>query len=98
VGADSIAATAALLTSELATNAVVHAGSPYTIEAQWQQPLFRVDVLDSMVSTTLRLRASDQPGPGGWGLRLVDRLSHAWGVTECGDHKAVWFDLDSRFP
>jgi hypothetical protein len=29
----------------------------------------------------------------GWGLFLVQRLAHSWGVKEDEDSKRVWFEL-----
>jgi hypothetical protein len=47
VGAKSLAATATLLVSELATNAVLHVGEPYRFVAVWRPPLFQVNVVDA---------------------------------------------------
>jgi hypothetical protein len=92
VGADRVVEDATLLVSELATNAVVHAGKPYTMVACWHPPLFRVEVIDAAPAPDLEAR---QPGAtGGWGLQIVERLAHAWGVDDRGDHKAVWFDVE----
>ena len=30
---------------------------------------------------------------GGWGLFLVERLAHRWGVAQDGDATRVWFEL-----
>lgn len=46
VDADPLAESAALLVSDLATNAVVHVGEPYRMAARWRPPRFRVDMLD----------------------------------------------------
>jgi anti-sigma regulatory factor (Ser/Thr protein kinase) len=84
----------ALLVSELATNAVVHAGSRYAVVASWQPPTLRVDVLDNN-STRPRVRQPQLDGlPGGRGLQLVQQLANVWGVTSASDHKSVWFALD----
>ncbi len=98
VGARSVADTAALLVSELAANAVIHAREPFTITATWRPPLFRVDVLDPVLSAMPRMRQEHEPGPGGRGLRIVHYLSHEWGVVTGGGNKAVWFDLDAGTP
>lgn len=80
---------AALLVSELVSNAVQHG-----IGAIW----LRIDV----ETNGLRVEVSDQgnvavaprpmPGAhGGWGLRIVDQLADDWGVLEGSTR--VWFRL-----
>jgi hypothetical protein len=45
------------------------------------------------VSPDARLRSSETPSLGGMGLRIVDRMADAWGVT--GDHDtSIWFELN----
>ncbi len=39
------------------------------------------------------VRTTDVDVPGGQGMRLVDRLSSAWGVQLDATGKAVWFRL-----
>jgi hypothetical protein len=35
-----------------------------------------------------------QPGAdGGWGLRLVERLTTQWGVLRCASGKVVWCEM-----
>jgi anti-sigma regulatory factor (Ser/Thr protein kinase) len=35
------------------------------------------------------------PGPGGWGLYLVDQCAARWG-TERGERHCVWLELERR--
>ena len=44
------------------------------------------------VSPDTLLRSSETPSLGGMGLRIVDRMADAWGVS--GDHDtSIWFEL-----
>jgi anti-sigma regulatory factor (Ser/Thr protein kinase) len=92
VNATCIMEVVTLLVSEVATNAVQHAGTPYTMKARWRPPLFRVDVIDFAPPFRRVARRPDQLG--GWGFEFLDRLSHAWGIDDHGDSKAVWFDVE----
>ena len=83
---------AALVLSELATNAVLHAGSPFSIAVRVQDSMLRVAVRDaSPLATTVR--------DGGWiprpmhGLAVIDSLSTHWGVEGTHDGKVVWAEL-----
>lgn len=83
---------AKLLVSELATNAVVHAGSPFSVVVRAEDSRVRVSIRDaSTVTPTLR-----DEGPGavsGRGIRLVAALSADWGVEVTADGKTVWVEL-----
>ncbi len=84
--------TATLLTSELVTNAVVHAGSRIELRLARQEDLVRFEVED---------HGGGDPEPrqpaleemSGRGLALVETLSNAWGVEPVDSGKAVWFEL-----
>ena len=44
------------------------------------------------VSPDALLHSSETPSLGGMGLRIVDRMADAWGIT--GDHAtSIWFEL-----
>ncbi len=86
--------TAILLTSELVSNALLHARTP-------------VDLLLVMASSGLRVEVHDgngrQPAPAaspapldattGRGLMMVEALAGRWGVDGTRDGKTVWFEL-----
>jgi anti-sigma regulatory factor (Ser/Thr protein kinase) len=45
------------------------------------------------VSPDALLHSSETPSLGGMGLRIVDRMADAWGVS--GDHDtSIWFELN----
>ncbi len=89
---------ARLLTSELVTNSIEHAGlrpaDQVRIRANWSGTRLRVDVDDGgKVAGPHGLAGSIKPAPGaesGWGLYLVDRLANRWG-TSSGRY---WFELE----
>jgi anti-sigma regulatory factor (Ser/Thr protein kinase) len=85
---------ASLCLSELVTNAVLHSGA-----AEHDELELRVVLSGQTLRVTVIDRGSgfDPPRPtggdeSGWGLYIVDRLSHAWGV-ERDPHTAVWFEM-----
>ncbi len=70
--------TASLLTTELATNAVVHSGTLYRVTIELGPPNLRVLVEDR--SRTLpRRRPCDPSAISGRGLSMVDTLAVDWG-------------------
>lgn len=86
---------AALLVSELVTNAVVHARSEVDVvlAREGARAVIRVEVADS---------AAGRPAPGafapdtvsGRGMALVDAFASRWGVDSDGDGKRIWFELE----
>ncbi|WP_046386591.1 ATP-binding SpoIIE family protein phosphatase, partial [Kitasatospora aureofaciens] len=83
---------AELLTSELITNALVHAGSPTQLRLFCTRVL-TVEVADRE-SGTPRLRRARNEDEGGRGIHLVNELAHRWGSRRTADGKVVWFELE----
>jgi serine phosphatase RsbU (regulator of sigma subunit)/anti-sigma regulatory factor (Ser/Thr protein kinase) len=85
---------ATLLTSELATNAVLHAHSAFDVRVELAGTQIRVEVADHGGGLTPLAATSDQVD-GGRGLWIVSQLSDRWGV-ESGDNGAnvVWIEID----
>lgn len=85
---------ARLAVSELATNAVVHARTPFTVAVLAEGAGVRIEVEDSS-SILPHPRHYDTMASTGRGLPLVATLSSEFGVypTERGG-KVVWFTLD----
>jgi anti-sigma regulatory factor (Ser/Thr protein kinase) len=85
-----------LLVTELVSNSVRHARSDTV-------------VLRVLVGRSVVLTEVSEEGPGfdpdhsvagkpgtdesGWGLFLVERLAHRWGVSQAEDATKVWFEL-----
>jgi anti-sigma regulatory factor (Ser/Thr protein kinase) len=88
-GADEVAA---LLVSEVATNAVLHARSPMRLSVWCHDGHPRVEVRDDD-PTPPREVVADPMACGGRGMVLVDALASAWGVNRNGRGKTVWFEL-----
>jgi serine phosphatase RsbU (regulator of sigma subunit)/anti-sigma regulatory factor (Ser/Thr protein kinase) len=94
---DSQLETVRLLVTELITNSVKHGDpgdSPVQVSVTMTEGAVRVEVSDAGAGFEPPPRP-DEPleSPSGWGLYLVDRLAHRWGV-ESGGGSAVWFELD----
>lgn len=84
---------AALLLSELATNAILHAESPFSVIVRFDGRRLRVEVGDgSHVGPHVRLH-SVADAPGGHGLRMIETVSTRWGIQPTNHGKRVWFEL-----
>jgi len=86
----------ALMVSELATNALVHAAGGFEVSVERTEGVVRVSVSDGGEGTPV-LQAPPSSEPHGRGLRIVDELSDAWGVSPAADGgghgKSVWFRM-----
>lgn len=90
---------ASLCVSELVTNAVLHAEIGPDDELRLEVRIDEDACLRVMVVDSGRGFEPPQPTAGdesGWGLFIVDRLSHRWGVEREGDATTVWFEMDVR--
>jgi GAF domain-containing protein len=98
---DALVDDAVLLTSELVTNAVLHAGTPVQVTCRIVR-----DERDGAVEIAVLDRRPAQLRPdlphssadaaertSGRGLQLPSQLASAWGVTYSGTAKAVWFRM-----
>jgi anti-sigma regulatory factor (Ser/Thr protein kinase) len=83
---------AELLTSELVTNAVLHAATSVMLTISCRDNTVRVEIGDAGTEMPSLVEV---PDTGGYGLRLVDRMASRWGVEQVpGTGKTVWFELD----
>jgi anti-sigma regulatory factor (Ser/Thr protein kinase) len=80
---------AVLLTSELATNAVVHARTPFRVSVMLDGDLM-IEVADGSEELP-RLESVPIDGERGRGLLLVSRLADRWGSRQEERGKTVWF-------
>ncbi|WP_395759287.1 SpoIIE family protein phosphatase [Streptomyces althioticus] len=93
---------AALVTSELVTNAVVHAGTDVHLTCRLEEDTgaLVVEVADRHPSRAPRDDAAEAPAHDipeyGRGLRLVAALAESWGVTYRAGSKTVWARLPTR--
>lgn len=87
-----------IVVDELATNAVLHARSDFTVRVSLEGRSMLVEVSDAnprspepAVPTTAAL--------SGRGLVMVDRLARSWGVrSQAPRGKTVWAELDVGCP
>jgi PAS domain S-box-containing protein len=90
---------AVVLTSELVTNAVVHAGTRADVLCLRTEDGIRVEVGDRYPEREVPLQGTGTSlgGPdreGGRGLLLCAALASKWGVEYSPAQKHVWFQLD----
>jgi hypothetical protein len=88
---------AGLLTSELVTNAVLHAGTPLCVTLHILPDRIRVDVADGNPSPP-SLKDYGREAATGRGLTLFSTLASNWGVQAVEGGKIVWFELPVDFP
>lgn len=89
-GFGAVADDALLIVTELATNAVQHGEGKPLLRLKYGEAVVRLEVADD----STELPATRESGPdGGWGLRLVQELALAWGVTPGESGKVVWCEL-----
>lgn len=89
---------ASLCVSELVTIAVLNSGEggeELRLEVSLDAGALRVSVASSAGGFAADPFAAEDDG--GWGLVILERLSHRWGITREGEN-AIWFEmrLDSR--
>lgn len=84
--------TLTLLTTELATNALVHTETPATATITYAGPLVRVEVHDGSVQLPERREAGEYD-VGGRGLALIEALADDWGSIVTPTGKRTWFDF-----
>lgn len=88
-----LAADAALLVSELVTNAVVHAGGPISVSASYLDATLRVEVHDTDQAPLPGLRTPSTSDKTGRGLHLVGILADRWATTATPAGKTIWFEI-----
>jgi len=88
--------TCLLLVSELATNAVLHARTPFTVSISRNRDL-RVEVVDAD-PTLPQVRDYSVDAASGRGLHLISSMAADFGARAVEGGKAVWFVLPWRGP
>ncbi|MBD0422873.1 ATP-binding protein [Streptomyces sp. TRM S81-3] len=93
-GLDSVGDLAALLVSELVTNALRHATGPIGVRLVRSSVdgVLRVEVSDSLPEPP-RERVAGPDDEGGRGLQLVASATRRWGTRPGEAGKTVWFEL-----
>ena len=92
-----VADVAALLTSELVTNAVLHGQGPVRLQVRRGAATLRVEVSDGSTPFALRPPSEGDALDGdGLGLLLLNALATSWGSQYAGPTtagKTLWFEL-----
>src|SRR3954452_21935735 len=70
---------AELLVGELATNAIEHAESPFSVSVDVQASVVRIEITND-APELLAVVTEHPSSAGGFGLRIVDELSQHWGI------------------
>ena len=87
-----------LLSSELATNAVVHTASgtegTFSVSVIAESGWVRVEVHDLGSATAPATGPSRQPGESGAGLSIVETIADRWGFHGGPRGRVVWFEMD----
>jgi PAS domain S-box-containing protein len=91
-GADRFVERAALCTSEVVTNAIVHGGARAELVGVLHADTLRVTVRDE-VPDGPRSRETALDDTSGRGLSILDAIADDWGVVSREDGKEVWFEL-----
>ncbi len=83
-----------LLVTELVANSVKHAGGDQVeLKVLVGRTVVWVEVVDEGPGFEPAPRDGDSRDDSGWGLFLVERLAHRWGVARDGEATRVWFEL-----
>jgi anti-sigma regulatory factor (Ser/Thr protein kinase) len=91
-GLEELAEDAALVTSELITNAVLHARTAIDVIVRRVQTHVRIEVRDGSRALP-RVRSHSVRSGTGRGLQLVSSLSATWGAEVVDAGKIVWVEL-----
>jgi anti-sigma regulatory factor (Ser/Thr protein kinase) len=83
------------LASEVVTNAILHAGTPFSVVVTGDSERIRVAVRDGSVELPVK-RDYGAAQPTGRGLHIVEALADRWGVETENGGKTVWFEMDRQ--
>ncbi len=95
-GATHLNDEASLIVTELATNAVLHAGSPYEVRLRRTEGVVRIEVADGDPGTP-EPQPFSATAESGRGIVLVSAISASWGIdTQPGRGKVTWAELNGN--
>jgi hypothetical protein len=99
-GCEALTQDAMLGAAELASNAILHAASPYELAIRRVESGARIEVIDrrpdlvpTVIPATGTARALTDRGTTGRGLRMVATVASRWGYTTSAEFKSVWMEI-----
>ncbi|MFC0005413.1 ATP-binding SpoIIE family protein phosphatase [Micromonospora siamensis] len=90
---EQVIGAAVLCTSELTTNALLHAGTAARVAVDLSPERLLVSVADSGTRGTVTRAQTDTLSSRGRGLGLIEELSDAWGTDPTVRGSTVWFEI-----
>jgi serine phosphatase RsbU (regulator of sigma subunit)/anti-sigma regulatory factor (Ser/Thr protein kinase) len=84
---------AILCTSELTTNALLHAGTPAHVHVDLSAERLLVSVADTGTRGSVTRARTDTLSSRGRGLGLIEELSDTWGTDPTVRGATVWFEM-----
>ncbi|WP_433495662.1 SpoIIE family protein phosphatase [Micromonospora sp. CA-248089] len=90
---EAVIGAAVLCTSELTTNALLHAGTAARVEVDLSAERLLVSVADSGTRGQVTRAQTDTLSSRGRGLGLIEELSDAWGTDPTVRGSTVWFEI-----
>lgn len=93
---EPVASRVLLIVSEIATNAVLHAKSDFTVGIVLDPSMLRLEVCDHAAGKPEMRPILAPTDIHGRGLRIVDHFAQRWGTTPCasGPGKSLWVEID----
>jgi anti-sigma regulatory factor (Ser/Thr protein kinase) len=92
-GADGLEDDVRAVASELATNALLHARTRFTLTLTLDGDTLRLTMADGSPTHPRMRRFDSTESTTGRGLRIVAQLTQAWGVEARGEGKEVWCEF-----
>ncbi|GIF61209.1 ATP-binding SpoIIE family protein phosphatase [Asanoa iriomotensis] len=93
---EQVIGAAVLCASELATNALLHAGTAARVQVDLSAERLLVAVSDSGTRGSVTRAHAETLSSRGRGLGLIEELSDAWGTDPAVRGSTVWFEIGLR--
>ncbi|MGI5216192.1 ATP-binding SpoIIE family protein phosphatase [Plantactinospora sp. CA-290183] len=90
---EAVIGAAVLCTSELTTNALLHAGTAARVEIDLSSERLLVSVADSGTRGAVTRTRTEKLSSRGRGLGLIEQLSDGWGTDPTVRGSTVWFEI-----
>lgn len=90
---EAVIGAAVLCTSELTTNALLHAGTAARVEIDLSPERLLVSVADRGTRGTVHRARTETLSSRGRGIGLIEELSDAWGTDPTVRGSTVWFEM-----